>query len=121
MNYGWFTEQTEEKEFSRTTLHEFGHALGFIHEHMSPAGNIPWNQAAAYRYYMGTQGWTKQQVDDQIFGKYAAKQTNASVYDPTSIMHYPVPKELTTNGFEVGWNTELSEQDKTFTRKLYPA
>jgi hypothetical protein len=121
MNYGWFTEQTEEKEFSRTTLHEFGHALGFIHEHMSPAGNIPWNRPAAYRYYTSTQGWPKQQVDSQIFGKYAASQTNASAYDPTSIMHYPVPKELTTDGFEVGWNTALSENDKAFTRKLYPA
>lgn len=121
MNYGWFTEQTPEHEFSRTTLHEFGHALGFIHEHMSPAGNIPWNRQAAYRYYMGTQGWTQQQVDSQIFGKYAASQTNASVYDPKSIMHYPVPKELTTNGFEVGWNNALSDGDKTFTRKLYPA
>lgn len=120
MNYGWFNEQTAESEFSRTTLHEFGHALGFIHEHMSPAGNIPWNRPAAYRYYMSTQGWTKAQVDSQLFGKYAASQTNASVYDPTSIMHYPVPKQLTTTGFEVGWNNELSSQDKSFTRKLYP-
>ncbi|HEY7769218.1 M12 family metallopeptidase [Longimicrobium sp.] len=121
MNYGWFTEQTAESEFSRTTLHEFGHALGFIHEHMSPAGNIPWNRPAAYRYYMSTQGWTKEQVDSQLFGKYAASQTNASAYDPTSIMHYPVPRQLTNGGFEVGWNTELSERDKTFTRQLYPA
>jgi hypothetical protein len=120
MNYGWFTEKTPEKEFARTVLHEFGHALGAIHEHMNPAGNIPWNRPAAYRYYMGTQGWSKNDVDNQLFAKYSMSQLNLSSYDPKSVMHYPVPKELATDGFEVGWNTGLSEQDKAFIRKVYP-
>lgn len=35
-------------------------------------------------------------------------------------MLYPIPKELTTNGFEVGWNTHLSETDKAFMGQIYP-
>ncbi|HYR08892.1 MAG TPA: M12 family metallopeptidase [Longimicrobium sp.] len=119
MNYGWFNEQTPDEEFSRTVLHEFGHALGCIHEHMSPAGDIPWNRPAAYRYYMSTQGWTKQEVDSQLFAKYGVSQLNTTEYDPRSIMHYPVPKALTTGGFEVGWNRTLSNADKAFIRKVY--
>ncbi len=121
MNYGWFTPTTPDEEFGRTTLHEFGHALGCIHEHMHPLGGIPWNRDAVYRYYMTTQGWTKEQVDSQLFAKYDKSVLNMSAYDPKSIMHYPVPKELTTGGtFEVGWNRVLSPQDKAFIRKMYP-
>jgi hypothetical protein len=35
-------------------------------------------------------------------------------------MQYPVPKELTIGGFEIGWNRELSEMDKSFIAKIYP-
>jgi Bacterial pre-peptidase C-terminal domain. len=35
-------------------------------------------------------------------------------------MHYPVPKEHTIGGFEVGWNRELSETDKQFIKTVYP-
>jgi serralysin len=120
MNYGWFNESTDDGEFSRTVLHEFGHALGCIHEHMSPAGDIPWNRERVYQFYTSTQGWTRADVDAQLFAKYDKAQINASQYDATSIMHYPVPKDLTTNGFEVGWNKVLSEQDTTFIRQQYP-
>jgi serralysin len=121
MNYGWFTSSTPDDEFKRTTLHEFGHALGCIHEHMNPLGNIPWNREAVYRYYMTTQGWTKEDVDAQVLAKYNAASLNIGVYDPKSIMHYPVPKELTIGqNFSVGWNKKLSTQDKKFIRQMYP-
>jgi hypothetical protein len=121
MNYGWFNVSTPEEEFSRTVLHEFGHALGCIHEHMNPKGDIPWNKEATYRYYMSTQGWTREQVDSQLFARYSMAHTNASAYDKHSIMHYPVPRQLTLDGSEVGWNRTLSTRDKTFIRTQYPS
>lgn len=36
MNLGWFDGKTSDKEFRRTTIHEFGHALGLNHEHQHP-------------------------------------------------------------------------------------
>ncbi len=41
MNFGWFTDQTADEEFSRTVLHEFGHALGCVHEQASPVRSRP--------------------------------------------------------------------------------
>ena len=51
MNYGWLTPDTEDEEYSRVVLHEFGHALGAVHEHQSPAVRIPWDKEAVYAYY----------------------------------------------------------------------
>lgn len=120
MNFGWFNAQTPDNEFSRTILHEFGHALGAIHEHQHPQGGIPWDKPKVYAYY-ARQGWDRAKVDQNIFAKYASSQLNLTTYDRLSIMHYAVPDELTIGSYSVGWNTALSANDKKLARKVYPA
>jgi len=120
MNFGWFNSSTSDQEFSRVAIHEFGHALGMIHEHQHPLASIPWDVNAVYQYYADTQGWSKAQVDNNIFAKYSTSQTNYSTYDQASIMHYPVEEELTIGNFSVGWNTVLSSTDKSFIASVYP-
>lgn len=120
MNFGWFDASTDDTEFSRTVIHEFGHALGMIHEHQHPLANIPWDKKKVYRYYASTQGWTRAEVDNNLFAKYSLDQTNTSAYDKASIMHYPVDESLTIGTFSVGWNTALSPTDKTFIASVYP-
>lgn len=121
MNYGWLTPNSPEDEVKRVVLHEFGHALGCIHEHQSPAGGIQWDKEAVYGYYAGPPNfWSRDQVDVNIFQAYDATATSFTALDPSSIMMYPVPKELTTNSFEVGWNRELSDTDKRFINAMYP-
>ena len=121
MNYGWLKPNSSEEDYASVVLHEFGHALGMIHEHQHPEAGIPWNRDAVYRYYMGPpNNWTKEGVDHNLFAQYSKEVTQFSHFDTRSIMLYPVRKELTTNGFEVGWNKSLSETDKAFMGKVYP-
>lgn len=67
MNLGWLTPTTSHAETKRVVLHEFGHALGLAASNQSPTANIPWNKQATYDYYQKTSGWTKQQVDTNLF------------------------------------------------------
>jgi len=120
MNYGWLELDTDEQEYARVVLHEFGHALGCIHEHQHPKNGIQWDKEKAYAYY-SEQGWTKQEVDFQVFQKYSVSITQfTDVPDPLSIMMYPVPEEITLDNFSVGWNNELTATDKAYIGKLYP-
>lgn len=118
MNYGWLTPTTPEQEYRRVVLHEFGHALGLIHEHLSPNAQIPWDLPKLYAYYKRTNGWSEQQTRDQVVNR--IKVDRATNFDKDSIMLYHFPAELTTNGTSTPWNTELSETDKRFIAQLYP-
>ena len=121
MNFGWFNDSTSDTEFSRTVIHEFGHALGMIHEHQHPLAAIPWDKPKVYAYYAGAPNyWTQAQVDNNLFAKYSTSQTQYSAYDTQSIMHYSISSTLTTNGFSVGSNTVLSPTDKQFIAAVYP-
>lgn len=121
INFGWFDETTEEDEFQRVVLHEFGHALGMVHEHQSPKGTINWNEEYLFKYFEKPPfEWNQNVVRDNIINKYAAKRTRSTVYDPYSIMHYPIPAEFTTDGYSVGINKTLSAKDKELIAELYP-
>lgn len=121
MNYGWLDSSSSDVEYNRVVVHEFGHALGAIHEHQNPAGNIPWDKEAVYNYYQGPPNfWSRADVDNNLFRKYSADITAFSEFDPKSIMLYPVPNEHTIGDFEIGWNTELSAMDKAFIATIYP-
>ncbi|MCB9159961.1 MAG: peptidase [Caldilineaceae bacterium] len=121
MNFGWLTPTSPPEEYNRVVLHEFGHALGLIHEHQNPAGGIPWNKDAVYEYYSGPpNNWTTEQVDVNLFDTYDRNMVKFSGFDAESIMLYPIPNEFTIGDFEVGWNTGLSTTDVRWIGQVYP-
>jgi serralysin len=122
MIFGWINENTSEADIRRVVLHEFGHAIGLVHEHQSPVARIPWDREKVYEYYRITQSppWSREKVDRNIFAVYDATTTNYTAYDMRSIMHYPIPEELTVGDYATPWNTSLSPTDSAFLKTMYP-
>jgi hypothetical protein len=120
---GGLTGRSNPELVLRHVTHEFGHALGFRHEHQNPNGNIPWNRHAVYRHYKRL-GWSEAKVNANIFEVLDRndRRVFATPFDPESVMCYHIPRELTLNGrFAVPWNLTLSPGDREAARRLYPA
>jgi Astacin (Peptidase family M12A) len=121
MNFGWLRDNTEDAEYERVVVHEFGHALGAIHEHQNPKGGIQWNLPAVYAYFSGPpNNWSKADIDSNVVNKYSVDQLNASKYDPNSIMLYHFEGTLIKGGKATKFNTHLSIGDKRFIKTQYP-
>lgn len=121
MNYGWLTPDSDDDELRRVVLHEFGHALGLIHEHQSPDRPIAWNRAAVIADLSATPNyWDEATIENNIFKRYDQGEVTSTPVDPRSIMMYPIPAAWTTDGFSAGLNRETSENDKEFIRNAYP-
>lgn len=131
------------RDFRKYVLHEFGHAIGCVHEHQTPVAGIPWNRERVYEFYRQTQGWDRTMVDTQVLNVFAQPSTNHLAsetresatresdtrnievshtvqFDRNSIMVYPISRELTDGTFEVAWNGELSALDIEFVGSVYP-
>lgn len=120
MNFGWLENDTDDTELSRVVLHEFGHMLGLVHEHLHPDAQINWDKQKVYDYYMsGPDGWTKAEVDTNLFAKYSPDLVYRSDFDPDSIMMYAVDQALTTDGYSTAWNSQLSNKDKALIAAAY--
>jgi hypothetical protein len=121
MNYGWLADDTDDTEYERVVVHEFGHALGCIHEHQSPTEQLKWNVEAVYAQFSGPpNNWDKATIDANILQKYSPKGIDASIFDRHSIMLYQFPAELFLDHVGTPSNTRLSRKDKGFIAQMYP-
>jgi serralysin len=120
-----FTGREPESEYRRLILHEFGHAIGFHHEHRNPVEGIPFDPPKAIAYYK--QRLPQGMSDQDIWGQLAALPNSSrykfSAFDPKSIMLYSVPESIVKSGtYRREWgnhNTELSDTDLSMVADLY--
>jgi hypothetical protein len=121
MNFGWLTPASSDEELRSVVLHEFGHAIGLIHEHQNPKRPIKWNKAAVNHDLSGPpNNWDQATIDHNMYKKYEPGAVIASKVDPLSIMMYPIPKAWTLDGFSAGENSRISEKDRDIVRAAYP-
>lgn len=126
MNLGYVDHPLEPREtgdYGQVILHEFGHALGFGHEHQSPLSTIEWNIPMIRSVMMAEPFcWTDADIAFNITDRYTSPYvTGGDVYDPLSIMHYWFPDSFIVNGNK--WlveNTTLSYHDMVNLEKCYP-
>jgi len=120
INFGWLTDSLPDINYKQVVLHEFGHALGLIHEHQSPAIKINWKKSFIYDYFYLHHKWSKKIVDINIFQEFENSSTQHSILDSDSIMAYPIPPQFTNGGPVFPQNYVLSKVDEQYIGGLYP-
>ncbi|KAA0983151.1 M12 family metallopeptidase [Pseudomonas sp. ANT_J28] len=112
----------EHEDFEVIVTHEFGHALGAMHEHQHPEANIPWDKPKVYELYQNREmnPLTKEQIDRNLFEPFNTLEAIYTPYDRKSIMHHPVANTLTLGNWEIPINRKISKKDKKLMKLLYP-
>lgn len=95
---------------SGTTLHEFGHALGFIHEHSREEFVKLLGEDNVKGNYRRAQGWDDEKIKADVLAPLKVDLASSSDFDSTSIMMYRLSKEDDGAPFDVPENNELSEE-----------
>lgn len=121
MNLGLIGHLESESQIRRVILHEFGHALGLVHELQNPSATISWDTVATYRYFAMAYGYTEDMVRQNVLRKYDHSIGYTRAFDPQSIMNvFRIPPSLTKGQYDIRLSEELSESDKTVISNTYP-
>jgi hypothetical protein len=112
-------QRRTSEEFTHSIVHEFGHDLGMVHEHQSPASDILWDEQKMYDYcrnVVAIIGIARLlAVDSDVLCRYDGTNMNFSEFDPDLIMMYEVPGSVTKGSASIrGQGCKLSEKDKWF-------
>jgi serralysin len=121
MNFGWLTPESSDEDVRSVVLHEFGHAIGLIHEHQNPNKAIQWNESAVIAdLSQPPNEWDIETIRRNVLNRQDPGAVTATPVDEDSIMMYPIPASWTNGTFSSDFNGDLSPTDKKFIGDRYP-
>lgn len=122
---GFGSTKSFSKAQAGVVLHEFGHALGFKHEHQSPEASC--DEEFDWNYLYTSLGWDKATVDRNLKKLLVSSKTTliATTFDEDSVMLYALGKKAfkdwaTAKCYIPRQNTEISAVDRNTIVRLYP-
>lgn len=123
MNFGNIVESSPTSKIRRAVLHEFGHALGCEHEHMSPLRSFKWNEEQIYAdCAKEPNNWSRTKTARNVINQLNAADVQTRKFDADSIMLYQYPASWIIGAKEAPkLNTRLSKEDKSYIQYCYPA
>lgn len=120
MNLDSFTSSTSDSEYNRVVKHEFGHYLGWPHEHTRKEIVSKIDPEEAYTYYLKYDGWNRQLVQEQVLNLTPDELLTALPIDIKSIMCYGFPAEIMKDHQPVPGGMDIDDEDYALAAKLYP-
>jgi hypothetical protein len=120
MNLDSFTASTPDSEYNRVVTHEFGHTLGWPHEHERPEIIARLDPEKTIAYFMQTQGWSRDEVIQQLLTPPPDIDPRSLPSDVRSIMCYELPGSITKDGQPIPGGLDIDEEDARLAGILYP-
>lgn len=116
-----FSMSTSEGEYRRVVRHEFGHHLGFIHEHSRRAIVQLLDDQKVIALFKRTQGWSEAEIRQQILTPIEEMLLlNPPPADVVSIMTYGFPGSVTKSGQPIPGGMDIDPTDGAYCAKIYP-
>ncbi len=103
--------------FCHAVLHEFGHALGLLHEQEHPQG-LPWDVAAFERWHR-ERGYDVEAARQFWFRSASPDSSVPGPYDPNAIMHYYVPAEWMLDRVSRGGSNNITPRECAWVEHLF--
>lgn len=98
-------------------FHEFGHALGLVHEHQNSSIERP---QVCWRIDKVTEAIGNGDVAQAFVAQFSGPAYTKRRYDPLSVMCYRAPSEWTCDGRGLPMNYKFSKIDEETMADLYP-
>jgi hypothetical protein len=116
-----YTVRTPHREWCRGARHEFGHALGFVHEHARREIVDRLHVARTIAHFRRTQGWDEAMVRDQILTPLEVR--SLWLPGPAStdcIMCYQFEGTCTKDHRPIPGGLDISADDYAVAGRIYP-
>lgn len=111
-------------DIKRTALHEFGHALGLVHEHFNPTVKFPWVTGVDLATLIAAKySVTRAEAKANYLDPIEAGKCHATTFDESSIMTYEIPAQFLDPTADPKYatkkNSAISLLDEKLVAQLY--